>query len=80
MNKIVLEHYPVENLPEDIKKAVAGAASVTLTIEMDRPTPVDRDKLVAELRAAKLAMPAGTGPTLDEVTEQVRRVRDEWED
>lgn len=80
MNKIVLEHYPLEKLPEDIQRAVGGAGSVTLTIETERPTPLDRDKLVAELRALKLGMKPGEGPSLDEATQQVRQVRDEWED
>ena len=80
MNKIVLEHYPLEKLPEDIQRAVGGAGSVKLTIEAERPTPIDRDKLVAELRALKLAMKPGEGLSLDEATRQVRQVRDEWED
>lgn len=80
MNKIVLEHYPLEKLPEDIQRAVGGAGSVTLTIETERPTPLDRDKLVAELRALKLGMKPGEGPSLDDATKQVRQVRDEWED
>ncbi|KFL30454.1 hypothetical protein JP75_14815 [Devosia riboflavina] len=80
MNKIVLEHYPLEKLPEDIQKAVGSAGSVTLTIETERPVPLDRDKLVAELRALKLGMLPDKGLSLEEATRQVRQVRDEWED
>jgi hypothetical protein len=80
MNKIVLEHYPVERLPEDIRKAVGLSGSVTLTIEKEGPTPIDRDALVAELRAQKLTMKPGEGTTLEEATTQIRELRDEWED
>lgn len=80
MNKIVLEHYPVDKLPEDIQRAVGSADAVTLTIEADGPTSLDRDTLVAELRAQKLAMLPNEGTSLDEATDRVRQIRDEWEE
>lgn len=80
MNKIVLEHYPVEKLPEDLREMAGGSGSVTLTIVRDRPTPLDRDALVAELRAQKSAMKPGEGTSLEEATARIRALRDEWED
>ena len=79
MNKIVLEHYPVEKLPEDIQRAVGSVGAVTLTIETDRPAPLDRDALVAQLRSQKLAIDPSESTSLDDATKRVRQLRDEWE-
>ncbi|KKB11921.1 hypothetical protein VE25_10240 [Devosia geojensis] len=79
MNKIVLEHYPVEKLPDDLKAAVGHEGRVTLTIERER-SPLDRDALVAQLREEKKRMTAEQGRTLAEIVAEVRSLRDEWDD
>ena len=33
MNKVVLEHFPVEKLPDELRAQFAGHGSVTLTVE-----------------------------------------------
>ena len=40
MNKIVLEHYPVSRLPDDLREAVGDAKEVTLTIEAEEQTRI----------------------------------------
>lgn len=45
MNKIVLEHYPVDKLPDDLRSAVPGHAHVRVTLDVSgeatsAPSPV----------------------------------------
>lgn len=47
MNKIVLEDYPVDRLPEDIQRQIADAKEVTLTVEVAE-APADRRKVTLE--------------------------------
>jgi hypothetical protein len=39
MNKIVREHYPVHNLPADLRAGMAADATVTVTVIMESDAP-----------------------------------------
>ena len=79
MNRIVIEHYPVEKLPEDIRRAVGPAESVTVTVEADRASGMSADELVALLRREK-AKPGFRSVSMEEAVARIRALRDEWDD
>ncbi len=74
MNEIVKPHYPVERLPEDLRREIGDASHVTLRIETE---PSARRERLADLRARILAQP-GFHPyeTTQEVVDMVRWIRD----
>lgn len=89
MNKIVKEHYPVSKLPEDLREGLEPDEKVRITIETDS-TP-DFDSIFPEtaelLRHPRRVMtleeiwalrqpPYRSG---DEIDEELRRQRDEWD-
>ena len=80
MNKIVVEHYPVLQLPEDLREGLKPTGSVRVTVETERTTPPTGAEIVAQLRAEKAAARNGDGVTLEEAVERIRRLRNEWED
>ena len=85
MNKIVLMHYPVEKLPEDLRRLVSDAESVTveLTEEGGRPAlkPLTQDEAVAMMRQSQQEHAArGTSVTTEEAVRRIRELRDEWDD
>ncbi len=71
MNKIVLEHYPVEKLPEDLRARFFGQATVRLTVENERPAPLTREDILAFLDKP-IGEPVNT-------VEGIRALRDEWD-
>ena len=80
MNKIVIEHYPSERLPEDLRLAASGAESVRVTLEPDRAAPLSRAEVAGRLRAEKAGRKPEDGISLEEAVARVRVLRDEWED
>jgi hypothetical protein len=74
MNKIVKEHYPASKLPEDLRAGVDPAATVTVTIvEEEAPAkPMSLDEIWA-LRTPPFR-------SAQEIDDQLRRDRDEWDD
>ncbi|MBI4923165.1 MAG: hypothetical protein HY834_15590 [Devosia nanyangense] len=79
MNKVVLEHYPAERLPDDIRRELGGAISVTVTVEEERPQGVSAAELVAMLKREK-AKPGFKSVSIEEATARIRALRDEWDD
>jgi hypothetical protein len=79
MNKIVIEHYPVSRLPEDIRAAVGGTGAVRVTVEQEGLKPQTAAEVVAQLRREK-ADPGFQGTTMAEAVARIRALRDEWED
>ena len=71
MNKIVLEHYPVEKLPDDIKSKIDGVGMVTLTIEQSPLPKFTRNDLLALIGKP-------VGPSVNTL-EGIRALRDEWD-
>lgn len=84
MNKIVREHYPVENLPEDLRRLVGAAQSVKIEITEDiegARTPLTRDEAVALMRQSQREHAArGTSVSSEEAVRRIRELRDEWDD
>jgi hypothetical protein len=80
MNKIVLEHYPVSRLPDDLREAIGGAKEVTLTIVTedaardDAAPSTGRDDWFSRHEHIR----RDTFKTTEEVTDYVRSLRDEW--
>lgn len=79
MNKIVVEHYPVEKLPEDLRVGLAPAGSVRVTVESDPPVPMTAAEVVATMKR-RLADRDNAGVTVEEAVARIRALRDEWDD
>jgi hypothetical protein len=75
MKKIVTEHYPVEKLPEELRAGIEGGQVVRVTVE----TEVAVSQLSARSLRSFLGIAPGRYGDPDEIVEEVRRLRDEWE-
>jgi hypothetical protein len=75
MNKIIREHYPAANLPEDLRIGVDPSSRVTVTITLEEERP-ERALTLDEIWA--LRRPPYR--TKEEIDADVRRQRDEWDD
>jgi len=87
MNKIVREHYPVENLPEDLRGNLPAGTAVTVQItneteqDDDAPAPLSVNDAVALMtRMQEENSRKGRSVTWDEAVKRVRDLRDEWDD
>jgi hypothetical protein len=88
MNKIVRDHYPVANLPEDLREGFNPIGTVRVVIEFeDRKIPdsagagrkpmTGRD-VVESIKSYKaLGRPSVTA---EEAVARIRQLRDEWDD
>jgi hypothetical protein len=74
MNRIIREHYPASKLPEDLRAGVDPSSTVTVTIveEEKRPEKVMTLEEIFALRRPPFR-------TAEEIDEDLRRQRDEWE-
>jgi len=76
MNRIVRENYPVSKLPEDLRTGLDPQAAVTVTIvEQDAKHP-ERVVSLNEIWALR----APPFRTAQEIDDDLRRDRDEWND
>jgi hypothetical protein len=75
MNRIIREHYPASKLPEDLRAGVDPSSTVTVTIveEVKRPEKVMTLEEIFALRRPPFR-------TAEEIDEDLRRQRDEWDD
>jgi hypothetical protein len=75
MNRIIREHYPASKLPEDLRAGVDPSSTVTVTIveEEKRPEKVMTLEEIFALRRPPFR-------TAEEIDEDLRRQRDEWDD
>jgi hypothetical protein len=75
MNRIIREHYPASKLPEGLRAGVDPSATVTVTIveEEKRPEKVMSLEEIWALRAPPFR-------TAQEIDDDLRRDRDEWDD
>lgn len=89
MNKIVREHYPVENLPEDLRKLVSGVDHVRLVVTMDDeefedddapPAPSIEEALEIMRQMQRHTAERGESMTEEEAVRRIRELRDEWDD
>jgi hypothetical protein len=76
MNKIVKEHYPASQLPEDLRVGVDPEATVTITIVEEEATSPQKVVSLEEIWALR------TPPfkTAEQIDDDLRRQRDEWDD
>tara|TARA_R110002020_G_scaffold238712_1_gene451219 strand:+ start:1072 stop:1323 length:252 start_codon:yes stop_codon:yes gene_type:complete len=83
MNKIVREHYPVENLPEDLRALVGDAESVTVELTQDNRyhAPLSKEQAIALMRQMqKENVEKRTSISTEEAVARIRELRDEWDD
>ena len=75
MNRIIRENYPASRLPEDLRAGVDPSSTVTVTIveEEKRPEKVMSLEEIFALRRPPFR-------TAEEIDEDLRRQRDEWDD
>jgi hypothetical protein len=76
MNRIIREHYPASKLPEDLRAGVDPTATVTVTIVEEEAKP-SRPVMSAQEIWALRAPPFRTAQEIDD---DLRRDRDEWDD
>ena len=75
MKRITREHYPASKLPEDLRAGVDPSSTVTVTIveEEKRPEKVMTLEEIFALRRPPFR-------TAEEIDEDLRRQRDQWDD
>jgi hypothetical protein len=75
MNTIIRRRYPASLLPEDLREGIDPASTVTVTIveQEKRPERVMSLEEIWALRAPPFR-------TAQEIDEDLRRQRDEWDD
>jgi len=88
MNKIVREHYPVENLPEDLREGLTVGGTVRVVIEesSDAPNvfeykqrkPMTAAEAAESIRRFKAEGRKSVAP--EEAVARIRSLRDEWDD
>ncbi|RAI43240.1 hypothetical protein [Rhodoplanes roseus] len=78
MNKIVRENYPASNLPEDLRPSSDPDARVRVTIE---DAPIDTEKKSEQVMTLEeiFSLTGFRRRTKEEIDEDVRRDRDEWD-
>jgi hypothetical protein len=91
MNKIVREHYPVANLPEDLREGLEESAMVRVVVEVE-PSAQQREALLEiamngkpatweelmEMRG-KLLADGRPSVSVEEAVARIRELRDEWD-
>lgn len=86
MNKIVREHYPVANLPEDLREGFASDGTVRVVIEVEdkvglndpQRKPITGKDTVEAIRRYKALGRPSVSP--EEAVARIRELRDEWDD
>ncbi len=75
MNKIVREHYPAAQLPEELRPSDDPNARVTVTIEEEQKRP---EHVLSLEEIWALRRPPFR--TKEEIDAEIRLQRDEWDD
>ena len=73
MNKIV-ENYPVEKLPPDLREGLGQGEKVRVIIEEIPSLDTSEERLQELLDMARRASPIGDDPV-----KRIRKLRDEWD-
>jgi hypothetical protein len=76
MNKIVREHYPVEQLPDDLRQSLPEGITVRLTLEADDIPRSAGRAWIEDIMRRKADVPVAT----DDPVQRIRQLRDEWDD
>jgi hypothetical protein len=75
MNRIIRENYPASKLPEDLRAGVDPTSTVTVTIVEEEKRP-EKVMSLEEIWAPR----APPFRTAQEIDDDLRRQRDEWND
>lgn len=78
MNKIVKRHYPVANLPEELRKGLPDDALVSVTVETETPKREPKSELLLELERVRKTLPEFV--TVEDAVDRIRGLRSEWDD
>ncbi len=76
MNKIVREHYPAAQLPEDLRPSGDPNARVTVIIEQEEELEPEHALSLDDIWANRRP----PFRTKEEIDAEIRRQRDEWDD
>jgi hypothetical protein len=79
MNRIIREHYPVANLPDDLREGIDPGGHVTVTVVEEEQRP-SREKLVELLEQSRLRSRSVGDISSEEAVRRIRDLRDEWDD
>lgn len=89
MNKIVRDHYPVENLPADLRQGLEDQATVRVVIEVENgptsdplPGSVGEKPLTIEETLEMIRRYRDQHPervSMEEAVSRIRELRDEWD-
>jgi hypothetical protein len=74
MNKIVLDRYPVERLPDDMQVGVRHAEAVKVTLEPLK-SALSAQQWLEDIERRRAALT----PTTDDLDARLRHLRDEWD-
>lgn len=85
MNRIVREHYPVANLPEDLREGLDAGAMVRVVVEV-APARFDdilsnkplKPEDIMEIRR-RLFADGRPSVSAEEAVARIRELRDEWD-
>jgi hypothetical protein len=82
MNKIVREHYPVENLPADLREGLTDGSTVRVVVEIENRSPSPAEISFAEFMTQVEAYRSQDDRrvTSAEAVARIRELRDEWDD
>jgi hypothetical protein len=75
MNRIIREHYPASKLPDDLRAGVDPSSTVTVTIVEEEKRP-EKTMTLEEI----FALRRPPFRSAEEIDEDLRRQRDEWDD
>ena len=75
MNRIIRENYPASKLPEDLRAGVDPSSTVTVTI-VEEERPPEKVMSLEEIFSLK----GFRRRSAEEIDEDLRRQRDEWDD
>ncbi|ATN32467.1 hypothetical protein ACO34A_01405 [Rhizobium sp. ACO-34A] len=92
MNKIVRNHYPVENLPADLREGLGEGKTVRVVVEIEgeqldalpvsmrgeRKKPLTVGETLKMIEKYRLRRPVDVD--MKEAVQRVRELRDEWDD
>jgi hypothetical protein len=74
IKRIVVEHFPVSRLPDELRAGLAEGACVTVTVEAESAPVGPRRPLTSYIGAGK-----GAYASPEEAVAEIRKLRDEWD-
>lgn len=77
MGKVVLDHYPAERLPAELREGLAADAKVRVTVEPEASS--SEMAKAAFIRKLDAIRERGEKTTIEEAVARIRSLRDEWE-